>query len=68
MTISYVTIFLINFMLKGIVELKSNSDTEELIKGELLDKIKDSLNLYILIISKIFLIGLQMKLSKEKLI
>ena len=68
MTISYVTIFLVNFMLKGIVELKSNSDTEELIKGELLDKIKDSLNLYILIISKIFLIGLQMKLSKEKLI
>ena len=47
MTITYITIFLANFMLKGAVETKSNSDTEELIKGEIIDKVKDSLNLYI---------------------
>ena len=47
MTITYITIFLANFMLKGAVEAKSNNDTEELIKGEIIDKVKDSLNLYI---------------------
>ena len=47
MTISYITIFLVNFMLKSTVESKSNSDTEELIKGEVLDKLKESLNIYI---------------------
>ena len=47
MTISYITIFLVNFMLKGTVESKSNSDTEELIKGEIIDKLKDSMNIYI---------------------
>ena len=46
MTISYVTIFLANFMLKSAVEKKSNNGTEELIKGEILDKLKDSINLY----------------------
>ena len=47
MTISYITIFLVNFMLKSAVESKSNNDTEELIKGEIIDKLKDSLNLYV---------------------
>ena len=46
MTISYFTFFLVNFMLKGAVETKSNGDTEELIKGEILDRIKDSLSIY----------------------
>ena len=47
MTISYITIFLVNFMLKSAVESKSNNDTEELIKGEIIDKLKDSVNIYI---------------------
>ena len=47
MTISYVTIFLQNIMLRGTIENKSNSDTEQLIKGEVLDKLKDSVNLHI---------------------
>ena len=47
MTISYVTIFLSNIMLKGTIESKSNSDTEQLIKGVVLDKLKDSVNLHI---------------------
>ena len=47
LTISYITIFLVNFMLKGAVESKSNGDTEELIKGEVIDKLKDSINIYI---------------------
>ena len=46
MTISYITIFLANFMLKSAVEKKTNNETEELIKGEILDKLKDSINLY----------------------
>ena len=46
MTITYVTIFLVNFMLKSTVESKSNSDTEELVKGEILDKLKESVNIY----------------------
>ena len=46
-TITYITIFLANFMLKGAVESKSNSDTEQLIKGEIIDKVKDSINLHL---------------------
>jgi hypothetical protein len=46
MTINYITIFLVNFMLKSTVESKSNNDTEELIKGEILDKLKESVNIY----------------------
>ena len=33
-------------MLKSTVESKSNSDTEELVKGEILDKLKESVNIY----------------------
>ena len=33
-------------MLKGAVESKSNADTEQQIKGEIIDKVKDSINLY----------------------
>jgi len=46
MTISYFTFFLVNFMLKSAVESKSNGDTEEVIKGEILDRIKDSMSIY----------------------
>ena len=46
MTISYFTFFLVNFMLKNAVESKSNGDTEETIKGEVLDRIKDSMRIY----------------------
>ena len=46
MTISYFTFFLVNFMLKSAVESKSNGDTEETIKGQILDRIKDSMSIY----------------------
>ena len=46
MTISYFTFFLVNFMLKSTVESKTNGDTEETIKGQILDRIKDSMSIY----------------------
>ena len=38
MTISYITIILSSILLRNEIESKSNSDTEQLIKGEVLDK------------------------------
>ena len=46
MTISYITIFLSSIWLRNAIESKSNDDTEQLIKGEILDKLKDSINIY----------------------
>ena len=46
MTITYTTVFLVNFMLKSTVESQSNGTTEQMIKGEVLDKLKDSFNIY----------------------
>ena len=47
MTILYTTFFFANFFLKGACESKSNSDTEILVKGEIIDKLKNSFNIYI---------------------
>ena len=47
LTILYTTFFFANFFLKGAVESKSNSDTEILVKGEIIDKLKNSFNIYI---------------------
>ena len=47
MTINYTTCFFGSFWLKSAVASKSKGDCEELIKGEVLDKLKDSFNIYI---------------------
>ena len=47
LTILYTTFFFVNFWLKGACESNSNGQTEELIKGEVIDKLKNSLNIYI---------------------
>ena len=54
LTIFYVTFFFANFWLKGACESKSNGDTEQMIKGEVIDKLKDSLNIYINKFKEIF--------------
>jgi len=47
LTIMYITFFFVDFWLKGACESKSNGETEELIKGAVIDKLKNSLNIYI---------------------
>ena len=47
MTINYTTCFFGSFWLKSAVASKSKGDCEELIKGEVIDKLKDSFNIYI---------------------
>ena len=47
MTISYTTCFFGGFWLASAVKSKSKGDCEQLIKGEVIDKLKDSFNLYI---------------------
>ena len=47
MTINYTTFFFENFWLKSTVASKSKGDCEGLIKGEVIDRLKDSFNLYI---------------------
>ena len=47
MTITYTTVFFADFFLKSAVASKTAGDTEQLIKGEVIDKLKDSFNIYI---------------------
>ena len=54
LTISYTTVFFASFILKGAVASKSEGDTEELIKGEVIDKLTDSLNISINKFKEIF--------------
>ena len=54
MTIIYTTIFFADFWLKSAVDSKTKGDTEQLIKGEVIDKLKDSLYIYINRFKEIF--------------
>ena len=54
MTIFYTTIFFADFWLKSAVESKSKGDTEQFIKGEVIDKLKDSFKIYINKFKEIF--------------
>ena len=47
MVISYITYFFGDFWLKSAVKSKSGGECEELIKGEIIDKLMDSYNIYI---------------------
>ena len=54
MAIFYTTIFFADFWLKSAVESKSKGDTEQFIKGEVIDKLKDSFKIYINKFKEIF--------------
>ena len=54
LTVLYTTIFFADFWLKSAVDSKTKGDTEQLVKGEIIDKLKDSLNLYINRFKEIF--------------
>ena len=47
MVISYITVFFGDFWLKSAVRSKSGGECEELVRGEIIDKLKESYNIYI---------------------
>ena len=52
--ILYTTIFVADFWLKSAVDSKTKADTEQTIKGEVIDKLSESLNIYINKFKEIF--------------
>ena len=65
MVISYITVFFGDFWLKSAVRSKSGGECEELVRGEIIDKLKESYNIYTINL-KLYLIEVQMKLFKGK--